>query len=572
MQQEKNSTIMESDLCLSNQLTVEAWVTTSREIGDGVWPLVSKWKVNDSFDSFDAFDAGCTDGLNSKGYFGAVFDGRYIYFSPEQRSLSEYHGVVLRYDTRGDFKDAKSYAAFDAGMTNGVNTKGYYGVVFDGRFVYFVPRQNEDGYHTHILRYDTQGNFKDKSSWDVHNVGEAHSQQGAVFDGRYIYFCPGFSGDPAEESERSGRVIRYDTQGDFHSQSSYAVYDAAGTSGLEGACFDGGSFDGRYIYFVPLGQTALRYDTESRFDDKSAWEAIDGSLMGIGVAVGAVFDGRFMYYAAYGHGNITRFDTTKDFTDPDNWKGFDTNAIEGLNFTGYDGCFTDGRYIYFVPFVAMVDPSTPGCNISRGKAYYIHSDFVRYDLSLPFNDARSWDVFDASNTDGLKSFGYNAGAFDGRYFYCAPWQQARNRRLSSGGEIPIHGVVLRYDTTGCNGSFSLRYSDCGHNGGLCASVPGPSFLVNTEKGAISIAAHKRLSPGKHYLVGVYDSKFIKLYIDGQLVAQREASGNIQNNNVPVTVGKLHNGPDIPYGVIESVDVSGESKSTEAIKAAYDKAR
>ena len=52
--------------------------------------------------------------------------------------------------------------------------------------------------------------------------------------------------------------------------------------------------------------------------------------------------------------------------------------------------------------------------------------------------------------------------------------------LYDGDGDQFHGKILRYDTLGTNGAFSLRYCDYGHNGGLCAAVPGPSFLVNTE--------------------------------------------------------------------------------------------
>ena len=69
---------------------------------------------------FAAFDASWTDGLHSAGYFGAVFDGRYVYFSPEQiksggrgadnkRTVydDDQHGVVLRYDTHAPFEQCR---------------------------------------------------------------------------------------------------------------------------------------------------------------------------------------------------------------------------------------------------------------------------------------------------------------------------------------------------------------------------------------------------------------------------------------------------------------------------------
>ena len=202
---------------LADKLTVEALVDCRHGAPEAMQVLVSKWRPPDRFDRFAAHDAGCTDGLDSTGYFGAVFDGRYVYFSPEMHGDSSTHGVVLRYDTHADFGSPASYAAHDASVTDGLDTRGFYGAVFDGRYVYFVPRQiGLMEYHSRVLRLDTNREFADPSSWSAFDVGEQHSQQSAAFDGRYIYFIP----------LSSGRVVRYDTRGGFDHQSSWQSFDA----------------------------------------------------------------------------------------------------------------------------------------------------------------------------------------------------------------------------------------------------------------------------------------------------------------------------------------------------------
>ncbi len=115
-----------------DQITVDAWVNSTDYHAERMQALISKWSPLDSFDSFDAFDAAGTDGLNSTGYFGAVFDGRFVYFSPQQHDSLDTHAIVLRYDTHGDFKDGSSYAAYDAAETSGLEVRGFYGVAFDG--------------------------------------------------------------------------------------------------------------------------------------------------------------------------------------------------------------------------------------------------------------------------------------------------------------------------------------------------------------------------------------------------------------------------------------------------------
>lgn len=519
---------------LADKLTVEALVDCRHGAPEAMQVLVSKWRPPDRFDRFAAHDAGCTDGLDSTGYFGAVFDGRYVYFSPEMHGDSSTHGVVLRYDTHADFGSPASYAAHDASVTDGLDTRGFYGAVFDGRYVYFVPRQiGLMEYHSRVLRLDTNREFADPSSWSAFDVGEQHSQQSAAFDGRYIYFCPGFDGDPATEENCSGRVIRFDTAADFKSKSSYTSIDIREWLGPDATCFDGGAFDGRYIYFIPLSSgRVVRYDTRGGFDHQSSWQSFDARVAGMGMNVGAVFDGRHLYFCAYGHARIVRFDTAGEFADPKCWASHDAGGTDGLATSGFDGGYFDGRFVYFQPF--FLDAGEEGRRDVR-----FHSHYLRYDPTRAFGDSSSWQARDASATDGLHSVGYNGGAFDGRYFYAAPWQQGP--RSDGSGQFITHGVVLRCDTLGDCGSFSLRYCDYGHNGGLNAAVPGPSFLVNTERGVVSVASHRALPAGRHHLAGTYDGAMIELFIDGEIAARREGHGRIVCCDEPVVLGGIRDG-------------------------------
>jgi hypothetical protein len=534
-------------LGLQHQMTIETRVCADDDRLEGMQALVSKWRPPDTMDRFAAHDAAGTDGLNSTGYFGAVFDGRYVYFAAEQHGTRATHANILRYDTHADFRDPTSYAAYDASRTDGLEVRGFYGAVFDGRYGYFVPRQIDmRHYHSRILRLDTHTEFKDPSSWSAFDVGETHSQQSAAFDGRYIYFCPGFSHDPETESTYSGQTIRYDTRAAFKDRASYTSVDLSELLDPRAACFDGGAFDGRYFYLVPLyGLFAVRYDTHGNFDDPVSWEGFDAGQVGMGLNVGAVFDGRHLYYCAYGHANIVRFDTRGNFADPGSWESRDVDHTEGLRTTGFDGGFFDGRFVYFQPFFVTGEDGTN----------QFHSHYLRYDPSKPFDAKASWQSFDASATDGLHSVGYNGGAFDGRYFYAAPWQQGRD--LAHPDRFITHGKVLRCDTLGETASFSLRYCDYGHNGGLNAAAPGPSFLVNTSKGMLGVAAHRQLAPGAHHLAGTYD---------GELVAARQGSGQIVDCDLPVVLGKIQDGLARFRGRIDSVRICTRALSGTEIGA------
>ena len=545
-------------------ITVEAWVNVREARVEALQTIVGQWEPRTQFDAFDAYDAGRTAGMDTTGFFGAVFDGRHVYFVP-QHDAKDRHGRVLRYDTHGAFKAPASWGAYDAGHTDGLNTKGYYGAVFDGRFVFFVPRREPGRFHTRVLRYDTQSEFNAPQSWAACEVNsENRSYQSAAFDGRYIYFCPGHWAVPKGELKSApssvspavtglgsehwqlgnSMVLRHDTRGGFKDPQSWTTFDAANTSGLECCDYDGAAYDGRFVYFVPLSTgNALRYDTRGEFQDKRSWLAHDIKPLGMKLAVGAVFDGRFVYYVPYGETEaVIRYDTRGPFDDARSWSAYRYLQTKAVTVRGFDGGFFDGRYVYFVPY-------TDGVGV-------FHCCVLRYDTSGAFDDPDSWTATDASQTDGLYTVGYNAGASDGRFLYFAAWQDG----ATFPGSIVGHGRVLRYDTLGDNGSFSLRWCDYGHNGGLCAALPGPRFLVNTRQGARSVAANRPPSPGRHHLAGVYDGNSIKLFLDGRLTNEQAATGPIVTNDLPLTVGPFD-------GEVERVRISDCPRPAPWIEAA-----
>ena len=540
-------------LNLAKAITVEAWVQSDDRGAEALQAVVSKWRVSTDFDAFDGYDAGNTSGMNTTGFFGAVFDGRYVYFVP-QHDGTRRHGKVTRYDTRGDFHDAASWVAYDAGKTSGLNTKGYYGAVSDGRYIFFVPRLDGEAHHSRVLRYDTRGEFTAPESWRAFDAGDPVSHQSAAFDGRYIYFVPGYENDM---NNPTGRVLRYDTHSDLDDPKSYATYDASRTSGLDTTCYDGAVFDGRYVYFAPLNDKGmmLRHDTQGDFLSPASWQAYnakDVSGLRTGMCVGAVFDGRYVYYTPYAHSVAVRFDTHWDFTDEAAWEAYEAANVSGVKTKGYDGAVFDGRYVYFLPF-------WDGDDHKQG----FHGRVLRYDATAGFCDAQSWSAADAGRTGGLDTVGFNGGAFDGRYIYFAPW---RGNTTEDG--FAAHGNVLRYDTTGADASFSLRYADCGHNGGLCAALPGPAFLVNTDKGVLNVRANTNLEPGKHHLAGVYDGERMRLFVDGVLAGEQDGTGAIQRNNVDVTIGRLLDGLGKFKGDIFEVRISDIARSADWVATQY----
>jgi len=544
-------------LRLEEALTVAAWVVPEHIRAERVQPVLAKWAPRADFEAFDAYDAGQTDGFDTTGFLGAVFDGRYMYFVP-QHNTARRHGVVLRYDTHAGFKHPQAWRAYDAEQTSGLTTRGYYGATFDGTFVYFTPRTDGKSYHTRVLRYDTRLPFDQAQSWSAFDVGLNNSYQGCAFDGRYVYFAPGTNADKKRAGGWPAPMLRYDTQKSFADRASYEVYELSQHPGLENTRvdLDGVSFDGQYMYFAPLiGELIVRFDTRQPFTQPGAWAWFKPA--GLKMCVGPVFDGRHVYFGGYDTRNVVRYDTASDFLTAAAWQSVDVTRVCGAQWTGYDGGFFDGRYLYFVPFYEQHTgvPDAP---------FKIHGQAVRYDTTAPFDSPAAWRWKDASRTDGLFTVGYNAGASDGRYLYFAPWHDGETYYKDS--KITGHGRVLRYDTVGNDGAFVLKYMDYGHNGGLCGAIPGPTFTVNTDRGVFSARANRVPPAGRRHLAGVYDGKSVKLYIDGVLVNQQPAAGRICANAVPVMIGQLSGGGAAFEGTVEQVVIRAAAATPAEIAA------
>jgi hypothetical protein len=169
---------------------------------------VIRYDTKQPFTSPASWTRFATDGVASQGagpvsFGGSAFDGEFVYFSPANSNNTPYT-LVTRFDPSGSFADAGSWSTFDVATLD--KTAGsFLGAVFDGRFVHFVPSGN--GAPSIAMRYDTSASFADPAAWQKFDTttinAYARSFFGGVFDGRFVYYVP--SGGPA-------LVVRFDAK------------------------------------------------------------------------------------------------------------------------------------------------------------------------------------------------------------------------------------------------------------------------------------------------------------------------------------------------------------------------
>jgi hypothetical protein len=485
----------------SGEITISAWIrpqnssTTNRTetiISKGTQSPVSEFSDPANWEVYDATNE---DGNNRiKGFVGAVFDGRYVYGSPWWKGDKE-SGKILRYDTKMPYGDTDSWSVYDAESEDGSILRGLEGAVFDGRYVYFVPLHHGTTYYGSVLRFDTHSDFNDPESWDVFESETIDPASkgfvGAVFDGTFVYFVP-------NPFEPYSKVLRLNTQLDFFDEGSWDVFDLASVGHGDKGYF-GGIFDGRYVYFVPFNSTGaslVRLDTHGDFHATTSWTSVNlTSVTGSTQRsyAGAAFDGRYIYFSPTRGGKIVRLDTKEELTSPASWSFF-----EVLNFGnvpgdvhGGIGPTFDGRFVYFAPMYGAVGRS--------GKS-------IIYDTYNEFQDPSSWNIMDMSILDQQLK-GFEGSVFDGQYVYFFPMKFGDN-----------HGKIPRYNTMPQSGfSYALDYTRSSSSFG---STPNKlSFRVGTNLGVRSIYAtdDKNLSDGKwHHIAATYDGNSMKLYVDGVL--------------------------------------------------------
>jgi hypothetical protein len=318
--------------------------------------IVARYDTQGAFDANGSYSVFNVSSVNpgSNSFTGGAFDGRYIYLIPSSIIIGSPQAVVARYDTQAPFSTASSWTTMDVGMVT-AGTPGFEGVVFDGRYLYLVPH-GRGTYTGLVVRYDSQAPFMTKASWSTFDVGTldagAAGFQGGVFDGRYVYFVPFI-----DSSSYDGKVARYDTLGSFATTSSWAIFDVE-TVNPSAKAFGGGTFDGRYLYLIPyynagvFDSVAARYDTQADFASAGSWSTFDVSTVAAAAKgyLGGVFDGRYVFLVpATKTAPAMRYDTQADFAAIGSWSSFDMTSVDPGDNGFFGGAF-DGRYVYFVPF------------------------------------------------------------------------------------------------------------------------------------------------------------------------------------------------------------------------------
>jgi hypothetical protein len=345
-------------------------------------------------------------------------------------------------------------------------------ILFDGRTMYFLRSSGADDYST---AYDTTtvGDFASppKGAWS--SFASDLSFQSLAFDGHYVYLLPTADIDRFNNDQPMDSIMKRLDPAKTSSTQSINLSKSFGTTAAPIPGFMGGAFDGRYLYFAPSAAglntsgIAARYDTQADFTSATSWSMFDLSKLWANAKgfEGGIFDGRYVYFVPCAttsvstssdgvpSGLLVRFDSTADFQDPKAWESFDTTAVDPAA-VGFVGGTFDGRYVYLAP----------------GWSSYSKSLAVRFDSTGPFASASSYSTFNIpslSTSSWSDSHSYRGATFDGKYVYFSPSSGDLLARFDSSGDFTSKAAWQAYDLSYLTFTEANSYSDFGdYYGGI----------------------------------------------------------------------------------------------------------
>jgi hypothetical protein len=328
----------------------------------------------------------------TSGFAGGAFDGHYVYFGSGAQTL-------LRYDTSMAFASETSWLLASNASIPATND----GLVRLGSYVYVSPTIPYA-----VGRYDTTRPFDaDGGGFGAHEPPSVAGYlfQGGCTDGKKVYFAP-LEYNNGTTAVPFGSVLVYDPNGPgYFTDQSWTVQDIrpfnASASGLANCVFDG-----QYIYFGNnVYGVVARYDPAQPISSSGAWVFFQTTQLAPALYgfLGVVFTGRYVVFVPWYNPTVTyssttlAYDTQGKFGELMSWTPFDLNQTDaGVSLAGYLGGQFDGRYVYFAPHQTGV--------------------VVRWDTTLPFNAASSWETFELTTLHAGAS-GFFGTAFDGQYVY-----------------------------------------------------------------------------------------------------------------------------------------------------------
>ena len=309
--------------------------------------------------AWDSFDCARVD-PSARGFIDALTDGRYVYLVPFTNG--QHHGHVIRYDTQKPFADPTSWQDFDITRLH-PECRGYVSGCHDGRYLYLAPYQLDwSATHGRIARFDTAQDFTSEAAWESLDATQWHpSARGfhsACATTDHVFFIPYL----LSGKQYNGCLTRYNRHLPWDDPQAWQHFDLAtldqGCLGYVGAfAFEGRLYLAPYIDGVDRHGRVVCLDLACDWTSGNAWSVFDcaqfdaGSrgFFGVLCSKGQLYLIPHCRGVGQYHGQLTRCDLARGFTNPASWSICDLALIHP-DLRGFIGGVIDGDWLYLPPF------------------------------------------------------------------------------------------------------------------------------------------------------------------------------------------------------------------------------
>jgi hypothetical protein len=394
------------------QKTIIGATTTDVISGDTMLTVIGDVKLNGKITSdFNVNDILQTTSIslsnidtNSSRFLGAFTDGDYVYYSPNA------NGFVARVPTDNFCENEVETLNIYYGNSN---AKVYYNGLVLGSYGYLCPQEDGGGNASGLVVRFSTTNFTTEgvSYLDLTLLNaNAKAYNGVCTDGRYLYLSPGINYNNSYSNSIAARIDTYN-----FTTSGVTFCDLAAASGNTAARgFRGCVCQNGYIYFSPGKLNSTTMNSIAARVDTTTFSSV--TLLNLTTAAGGTnalgyrgqfTDGRYLYFVPYANTNTTWHGLVAR-VDLDNFTSAGVTFLDlttvNANLKGFIDGYTDGRYGYLIP-----------CQLSSTAS---HGNVVRIDLANFTTSGVTYYNLESLDTT-LQ--GFRGGCLFKNYLYLAPY-------------------------------------------------------------------------------------------------------------------------------------------------------
>lgn len=342
-------------------------------------------------------------------------------------------GTLLTYDVGREFKDLRSYHAYDLTQLVDPSAGGFCGGFLDENddYAYLVPLYKVTPKQGPLsrpvapnglaVRVDLNRDLNTPAAYQKFDFGTLGLPQTGYCDGIGVHGYEFFVPVKEIHSKLNGFLLRYDSSKDFRSRSAWSWFDLT-TINADATGFQSVAYAPPYIYLVPFFKSVLvRYNTTLPLQAASSYEVFDlrnVTSQPVGLT-GALVVGNDLVLIPWDDPKHLRavtiallYNTRKSLTAAESWTSIDLKKVDPRA-GGYQfGWLDKNGFVWFVPDNFLFFGVPP---------------LITWNSRLPFDQPSSWKTYPSAGIPPSTGAAYDPKT---NTAWLAPYGTPKNFRIA----------------------------------------------------------------------------------------------------------------------------------------------